>query len=66
MIWTNNLIVIDGGTFVGEDLFSVPCNDLNENEYVAYWLTLVSNVKFEKNNESVDNGKVEWNIKIQN
>ena len=51
---------------MGEDLFSVPYNDLNENEYVAYWLTLVSNVKFEKNNESVDNGKVEWNIKIQN
>lgn len=51
---------------MGEDLFSVQCNDLNENEYVAYWLTLVSNVKFEKNKESVDNGKVEWNIKIQN
>ena len=51
---------------MGEDLFSVPYNDLNENEYVAYWLTLVSNVKFEKNNESVDNVKLEWNIKIQN
>ncbi len=83
---------------MGEDLFSIPCDELNENEYAAYWLaspyysqqlwsiwndgkiknqnsktlgirpvvTLVSNIKFEKNNESTDNGKVEWNIKIQN
>lgn len=84
------------GTFAGEDLFSIPCDELNENEYAPYWLaspyysqqlwsiwingkiqnqnsktlgirpvvTLVSNIKFERSNESSGNKKVEWNLKL--
>lgn len=84
------------GTFAGEDLFSIPCDELNENEYAPYWLaspyysqqlwsiwikgtiqnqnsktlgirpvvTLVSNIKFERSNESAGNKKVEWNLKL--
>lgn len=88
---------IGWGNFIEWDLFSIPCNSLNDGKYANYWLasdyysqqlwsvsiegkvvnqnnktiwirpvvTLVSNIKFTKDEELSVNDKIVWNINLQ-